>query len=220
MKIKFCGLYQDVHIAYANEIKPDYVGFVFWNKSRRYVTADKARELRNQLDSGIQVVGVFVDEDIDRIIDLYQSGIIDMAQLHGAENDIYIRKLQEQGITVIKAYVLADKDEVTHETTDEATDDAIIQAENSIADYILFDAGKGEGKTFDWELLKEIKREYFLAGGLNLSNIGEVIENLNPFAVDVSSGIETDGEKDKSKMEQFAHVIRAVENYRCRESEI
>ncbi|MBR1573151.1 MAG: phosphoribosylanthranilate isomerase, partial [Lachnospiraceae bacterium] len=188
MKIKFCGLYQDVHIAYANEIKPDYVGFVFWNKSRRYVTPSKARQLRQQLNADIKVVGVFVDEDIENVISLHESGIIDIAQLHGAEDDTYIRKLQEHGITVIKAYVVSNNS------------GAIIQAENSIADYILFDAGKGEGKTFDWELLKGIKREYFLAGGLNLSNIGEVIENLNPFAVDVSSGIETDGAKDRTKM--------------------
>lgn len=200
MKIKFCGLYQDAHIAYANEIKPDYVGFVFWNKSRRYVTADKARELRNQLDSGIQVVGVFVDEDIDRIIDLYQSRIIDMAQLHGAEDDIYIKRLQEIGIPVIKAYVVSNNSDI------------IVQAQNSIADYILFDAGKGDGKTFDWELLRDFNRDYFLAGGLNLSNIREVTQNIKPFAVDVSSGIETDGEKDKSKMEEFARVIRDAEN--------
>ena len=200
MKIKFCGLYQDAHIAYANEIKPDYVGFVFWDKSRRYVTADKARELRNQLDSGIQVVGVFVDEDIDRIIDLYQSGIIDVAQLHGAEDDIYIKRLQEIGIPVIKAYVVSNNSDI------------IVQAQNSIADYVLFDAGKGDGKTFDWELLRDFNRDYFLAGGLNLSNIREVTQNIKPFAVDVSSGIETNGEKDKSKMEQFARMIRDVEN--------
>jgi phosphoribosylanthranilate isomerase len=196
MKIKFCGLYQDAHIAYANEIKPDYVGFVFWNKSRRYVTADKARELRNQLDSGIQVVGVFVDEDIDRIIDLYQSGIIDMAQLHGAEDDTYIKRLQEIGIPVIKAYVVLNNSTI------------IMQAQNSIADYVLLDAGKGDGKTFDWELLKDFNRDYFLAGGLNLSNIREVTQNIKPFAVDVSSGIETDGEKDRFKMEQFAQMVR------------
>ena len=200
MKIKFCGLYQDAHIAYANEIKPDYVGFVFWNKSRRYVTADKARELRNQLNSSIQVVGVFVDEDIDRIIDLYQLGIIDEAQLHGAEDDIYIKRLQEIGIPVIKAYVVSNNSDI------------IVQAQNSIADYALFDAGKGDGKTFDWELLRDFNRDYFLAGGLNLSNIREVTQNVKPFAVDVSSGIETDGEKDKSKMEQFARVIRDAEN--------
>ncbi len=200
MKIKFCGLYQDAHIAYANEIKPDYVGFVLWNKSRRYVTADKARELRNQLDSGIQVVGVFVDEDIDRIIDLYQSGIIDVAQLHGAEDDTYIKRLQEIGIPVIKAYVVSNNSDI------------IVQAQNSIADYVLFDAGKGDGKTFDWELLRDFDRDYFLAGGLNLSNIREVTQNIKPFAVDVSSGIETDGEKDRFKMEQFARVIRDVEN--------
>lgn len=200
MKIKFCGLYQDAHIAYANEIKPDYVGFVFWNKSRRYVTADKARELRNQLDSGIQVVGVFVDEDIDRIIDLYQSGIIDMAQLHGTEDDIYIKRLQEIGIPVIKAYVVSNNSDI------------IVQAQNSIADYVLFDAGKGDGKTFDWELLRDFNRDYFLAGGLNLSNIREVTQNIKPFAVDVSSGIETSGEKDESKMKQFARVIRDEEN--------
>lgn len=200
MKIKFCGLYQDAHIAYANEIRPDYVGFVLWNKSRRYVTADKARELRNQLDSGIQVVGVFVDEDIDRIIDLYQSGIIDVAQLHGAEDDTYIKRLQEIGIPVIKAYVVSNNSDI------------IVQAQNSIADYVLFDAGKGDGKTFDWELLRDFDRDYFLAGGLNLSNIREVTQNIKPFAVDVSSGIETDGEKDRFKMEQFARVIRDVEN--------
>jgi phosphoribosylanthranilate isomerase len=196
MKIKFCGLYQDAHIAYANEIKPDYVGFVFWNKSRRYVTADKARELRNQLDSGIQVVGVFVDEDIDRIIDLYQSGIIDVAQLHGAEDDTYIKRLREIGIPVIKAYVVSNNSDI------------IVQAQNSIADYVLFDAGKGDGKTFDWELLRDFNRDYFLAGGLNLSNIREVTQNIKPFAVDVSSGIETDGEKDRFKMKQFAQMVR------------
>ena len=123
-------------------------------------------------------------------------GIVDLVQLHGAEDEDYLQKLRK--ITdkpIIKAFIIRSPEDVE-------------RAESSTADYILLDGGKGEGKSFDWSLLKDIKRPYFLAGGLNPDNASEAVKTLKPFAVDVSTGIETDGKKDSEKMTAFAAAVR------------
>ncbi len=198
-KIKFCGLTRPCDIAAANEIKPDYVGFVFAPNSKRRVGYKQAVDLKNLLSKDIKAVGVFLNEDIEQVISLLNLGIIDAAQLHGDESVDYIRRIQQEtGKPVIKAFRI-------HSEADVAA------AEETIADYIILDAGTGEGKTFDWNLVEQFQKPYFLAGGLKPENVKEAMRQLHPYALDVSTGIETDGLKDKQKMADFAATVRKEE---------
>lgn len=198
-KIKLCGLSRLCDIQAANICKPDYIGFVFAPKSKRYINPQQAEVLKKELLPNILSVGVFVNDDITKISDLLNNGIIDIAQLHGNESNEYIKKLRTlTNKTIIKAFSIKSEFD-------------IISAQNSLADYVLLDTGNGgTGMVFNWEFTKNIKRPYFLAGGLNLENIKSAVETLNPYAVDVSSGIETDGFKDKEKMVEFVKIIREI----------
>lgn len=195
-KIKLCGLSRMQDIETANQLKPDFIGFVFAQNSKRRVSHLKAAELKSKLNSDIKSVGVFLDDDLDMVGALMNLGIVDMVQLHGSEDEEYIAKLRT--ITdkpIIKAFIINSIDDVK-------------KAEKSTADYILLDGGKGSGKAFDWTLLKDIKRPYFLAGGLNPNNAADAVASLKPYAVDVSTGIETDGFKDAEKMTAFVSAVR------------
>lgn len=195
-KIKLCGLSRPCDIEAANERKPDYIGFVFALKSKRYVTYEKAMELKSLLSPEIQAVGVFVNEHPQNVAKLLRGGIIDIAQLHGDEDEDYITQLRLlTDKPIIKAFRIA-------------TANDIKTAKQSTADYILLDSGAGTGTVFDWGLVKSIRRPYFLAGGLDLGNVADAVKALHPFAVDVSSGIETDGVKDKTKMAAFVAAVR------------
>ena len=198
-KIKLCGLSRPCDIEAANELNPDYIGFVFASKSKRYVTYEKATELKSRLSPEIQAVGVFVNEHPENVAKLLQDGIIDIAQLHGGEDEDYITQLR----------LLTDKPIIKAFRIETAND--IKTAEQSTADYILLDSGAGTGTVFDWNLVKSIRRPYFLAGGLDACNVADAVKVLRPFAVDVSSGIETDAAKDKSKMAAFAAAVRKEE---------
>lgn len=195
-KIKLCGLSRQCDIEWANELKPDYIGFVFWSKSKRNVSPEKAKELKALLSPDIKAVGVFVNEPVQNVAKLLNNNIIDIAQLHGSEDEEYISKLRTlTNKPIIKAFLLKSKDDAQ-------------KAEKSTADHILLDSGMGTGKGFDRSLLKNISRPYFLAGGLYPENVADAIETLSPFAVDVSSGIETDNFKDKNKMAAFVKAVR------------
>lgn len=195
-KIKLCGLSRPCDIRAANELKPEYVGFVFSQASRRYVAPDEAARLKKLLSPDILAVGVFVGERHETVEALLSDGIIDIAQLHGNEDAAYIEGLKARtGRPVIRAFRIAG-----------AAD--IAAATESPADYILLDSGAGTGKVFDWTLIQSVKRPYFLAGGLTPDNIGQAVAKLRPFAVDVSSGIETDGVKDSTKMASFVAAVR------------
>jgi len=198
-KIKLCGLSRPCDIEVANTLKPEYIGFVFASKSRRYVSPEKAVQLKQMLSKDIQAVGVFVNESVETVARLLDKNMIDIAQLHGEEDDNYIKNLRTlTDKPIIKAFrIRNDKD--------------IIEAQNSTADYILLDSGAGTGEVFDWVLIQNIRRIYFLAGGLGLNNIRKAINELHPFAVDVSSGIETNGVKDKEKMAEFIAAVREEE---------
>ena len=198
-KIKLCGLSRPCDIEAANELKPDYIGFVFAPKSKRYATPEKAMELKSLLAAEIQTVGVFVNEKPENIAKLLQDGIIDIAQLHGAEDEDYITRLRQ---LTDKPIIKACRIETTYD---------IENAEQSTADYILLDSGAGTGTVFDWQLIQNIKRPYFLAGGLSPDNAADAINTLHPYAVDVSSGIETNGLKDKTKMAAFVAAVRKEE---------
>lgn len=196
VKVKFCGIKRIEDIDICNELKPDYIGFVFFDKSKRFIKPIDAKALKEKLNKNILAVGVFVNETIDKIVEIVNEDIINLIQLHGDENDEYIRHLKEMvKVPIVKAFKILSKND-------------IIEANESIADCVLLDSGAGTGMTFDWELIKGIKRDYFLAGGLNVNNVVEAIEKLKPFAVDVSSGIETDGVKDKNKMIEFIRRLK------------
>lgn len=195
-KIKLCGLSRPCDMTAANELRPEYIGFVFSKKSKRYVTPQKAKELKSLLHPKIKAVGVFVDENPEAVARLLNDDVIDMAQLHGSEDEDYIRRLRcltDQPI--IKAFCIATLKDMT-------------KAESCTADHVLLDSGAGTGNVFDWNLLRNIKRPYFLAGGLGICNVENAVKLLHPFAVDVSSGIETNGVKDKMKMAAFVAAVR------------
>lgn len=197
-KIKLCGLSRACDIRAANELKPDYIGFVFAPKSRRYVPPEKAAELKRMLDPQIRAAGVFVDEDQQVIEELVRQGVIDAVQLHGREDEAYIHSLRERlgSSLIIQAFSIR-------------TEQDARRAAQSIADLILVDSpGGGTGKVFEWELLRKIRRPYFLAGGLTPENAGDAVSLLRPYGVDVSSGIETDGYKDRDKMAEFVLAVR------------
>lgn len=194
-KIKMCGLSRDVDIEAANDIKPEHIGFVFWKKSRRFVTDEQAEHLKSMLLPEITSVGVFLDDDIDHIVSLAKNGIIDMIQLHGHEDESYIEALRWRTNTpVIKAFIINAPIDIK-------------KAETSTADHILLDAGTGSGDSLDWSIIGHVKRHYYLAGGLTPKNVAAAIEKLHPYAVDVSSGIETDGLKDPKKMRLFKEAV-------------
>lgn len=198
-KIKLCGLSRLCDIEAVNELKPEYIGFVFAQKSRRYVAPEKAEELKQHLRSDIIAVGVFVNEEPELVADLLNRGTIDATQLHGQEDEDYIGRLR----------MLTDKQLIKAFRID--TEQDILAAQSCLADYVLLDSGTGgTGTVFDWSLIRRISRPYFLAGGLGVNNIRKALDALAPYAVDVSSGIESEGLKDKSKMAEFVHAVRSV----------
>jgi phosphoribosylanthranilate isomerase len=199
-KIKICGLFREQDIEFANEAKPDFTGFVFAEKSKRFVNAKQAENLRKNLAKEITPVGVFVNAKIDDIISLQKNGIIDIIQLHGNEPDEYIKKLKTKcEAKIIQALNLTNNSQLSTLNSQLST--------LQLCNYTLLDAPTpGSGHAFNWECLQgmDLSKNVFLAGGVNLQNIKEALK-LNPFAVDVSSGAETDGVKDREK------VLRLVE---------
>lgn len=194
MKIKICGLFQEADIDYVNEAKPDYIGFVF-AKSKRQVDYHQAKLLKSKLDSTIKAVGVFVDSDIDKIIDLVNDKIIDIVQLHGSETSQYIKKLKQHiDVPVIKAIkVTGSKD--------------LNDLDYPVDYYLLDNQTSGSGKAFDWSLIKELDKPFFLAGGIDLNNLDEAISKAG-YGIDVSSGVETNGVKDHNKIMEMVRRTR------------
>ena len=198
MEIKLCGLTREEDIKCANELVPGFIGFVFWRPSKRYISPEKAIKLKQMLLPKIKAVGVFVDEDVKVIADCLNRGIIDVAQLHGSEDETYIKRLRVlTDKPIIKAFKVRSRDDLPG-------------IKSSSADYVLLDSGTGSGNVFDWDLIKSIERPYFLAGGLNTTNVEEAIRTIKPYAIDVSSGIETEGKKDPEKMKEFVSIARKV----------
>ena len=202
VKIKLCGFTRPEDIKVVNEVRPDYIGFVF-AKSRRQVNGEKAAQLKKSLDPGIKAVGVFVNEEPERIARLCMQGIIDLVQLHGDEEDKYVSVLRSRVPNqIIRAIRMRGPE-------------AIKQAEKITCDYLLLDAYHkeqygGSGESFNWTMIGEIARPYFLAGGIDCDNVIQAITQLKPYGVDISSGIETDGQKDARKIREIVTRIRSV----------
>jgi len=222
-KIKICGLRRPEDIEAVNKYKPEYVGFVFYKKSKRYVTEEQAEKLRELLDEKISSAGVFVNADKAEILRLMRKGIISVAQLHGNESEDYIRELKEElqkpgifsdrkeymtGGEIIKAFVFKNLKE--EDAVRKSAWRILEEAGKSPADYILFDNGYGSGETFDWSILRDFDKPYFLAGGLNPENVSGAVKMLHPYAVDVSSGVEEDGYKNPEKIREFIEKVRML----------
>lgn len=211
-KIKICGLRRIEDIEYVNEFLPDYIGFIFFQKSKRYIGKEEAKKLKNLLNSNIKAVGVFVNQEIEEILTLCKEEIIDIIQLHGEETTEYISVLKEelrqagilQKISIIKAFRIRDKQDM----------ESAIKMQRQV-DYLLLDAyGKdaygGTGESFNHEIIPRDMPPYFLAGGIQESNIENIIKATHPFAVDLSSGVETEGFKDKEKIKKIIEIVRNI----------
>lgn len=196
-KIKLCGMMCETDIETANRLQPDLVGFVFAKKSRRYVTDEQAAGLRRALSDRIPAAGVFVNEEISHVVRLLQLGVINVVQLHGGENEEYLKELRKQtDAPIIRAFRIREREDIAKvRAFDENTK-------------LLLDAGSGDGMTFRWEWLKDADFDFYLAGGLTIENVAEAVRIYHPYGVDVSSGIETDGRKDIRKMEAFVRNVR------------
>ena len=194
-KIKICGLFRDEDIDFVNAALPDYAGFVFFEKSHRNVNIEAAKRFRAKLDRNIKSVGVFVDEPIENMLKYYLGETLDVLQLHGSEDNEYISKLRALTDNEIwQAFKIRSEED-------------ILKANSSAADMLVLDNGKGTGQSFDWSLLKNVERPFFLAGGINSDNISEALK-ICPYGIDVSSGAETDKIKDKDKINYIVKECR------------
>ena len=200
-KVKICGLRREEDVRYVNRYLPDFAGFVF-AKSKRKVTKETAKQLREQMDDRILAVGVFVNASLEEIRELCEEGIIQMIQLHGDENRGYMEALRDllPGVPVIRAVRVRNRRQVE-------------EAEALPCDYLLLDSWSegqygGSGKQFDKDLVPALSKPFFLAGGLTADNVAENIRRCRPWAVDVSSAVETEGWKDEAKIREFLEHSR------------
>ena len=198
-RIKICGLSRPCDIEYVNEAKPDYCGFIInFPKSIRNVSPKTVSELVKNLSPDTTPVGVFVNEPQETILKLIAQGTINHIQLHGQEDGAYIRELRERAdreITIIKAFKVRSGEDLA-------------AAQNSSADLVLLDNGTGTGQTFDWSLIRGIDRPFLLAGGLSPENLAEAVSQVRPWGVDLSSGVETGGVKDRRKVLAAVRAVR------------
>lgn len=199
MKIKLCGMFRDCDIDFADEAKPDYIGFILgFPKSHRNIDRETAQRLRSRLSTEITAVGVFVNSPETTCAEYANCGIIDVIQLHGQEDADYIRRLRKlTDAPIIKAAKIRAPEDI-----------ALVQSLG--ADYVLLDNGTGTGEMFDHSLLEgaEISQPFFLAGGLTPDNLRNAMERIQPYCVDLSSGVETDRVKDRDKMLAAVRIIR------------
>ena len=195
-KIKVCGLKSMEDVGIMNEFLPDYCGFIVdFPSSHRSITKQVAENLSKELNPRIKTVGVFVNSPVEDVIELLNIGVIQIAQLHGNEDEDYIHEVQAKtNKPVIKAIIVRDEFDV-------------LRGKSSPADFILLDGGKGSGDVFDWNLIMDIKRDFFLAGGLGEDNLKKAIQTLHPYGVDLSSSLETDGKKDREKIQRIMKIM-------------
>ena len=215
-KVKLCGMRRVEDILIANEVKPDFVGFIFAPNRKRTITHEQAALMKKALDPSIPNVGVFINNPLEEVVGLYQDGIIDHIQLHGTEDDQYIAELKRR-LSNVERVLIAKGEEAEEQTLmikafQVTSMEDIERANGSTADLVLLDSGNGgTGESFDWSLLQHVSRPYILAGGLTPDNVAHAVNALHPYAVDTSSGTETDGIKSASKMKKFVEEVRRVD---------
>ena len=190
-KVKICGLSNIEAVETAVSAGADYIGFVF-APSKRQVTVEQATELAEIIPANVKKVGVFVSPNRTELLEAIEKDGLDLVQIHAQVADDLFENLPCASIQAVQV------DGDGHVT-------------NSQADYLLFDAPvAGSGQTFDWGQLDtaELSQSFFIAGGLNEDNVVRAIQHFSPFAVDVSSGVETDGQKDHEKIRRFIERVK------------
>jgi phosphoribosylanthranilate isomerase len=216
MKIKFCGLRRPEDIEYANQTRPDYIGFVF-AKSKRQVSPELAGQLVVGLKEGMKKVGVFVNAPLEEILEAVRLAKLDVVQLHGDEGPVEIQAVKD-ALVGVGTGTIGRIPEIWKavRTTDAAV---LLAADGLEVDRLLLDAftpgmAGGTGVVADWNMIRGVKgqltKPFFLAGGLNAGNLEEAVYAVEPYGIDLSSGIETDGFKDLSKMEAIIEIIERV----------
>ena len=198
-KIKICGLFRPCDIEYVNAVRPDWCGFIVnFPKSHRNRTPDQVRALRRGLAEGVVPVGVFVDQPVEDVAALLNDGTISVAQLHGHEDAAYIAALRAAapGHPVWRAFKVRGPEDLE-------------AAGASPADLVILDNGYGTGETFDWSMAGGVARPFLLAGGLTPENIPDAIRLLHPYGLDISSGVETDKQKDPEMRAAVAAARKA-----------
>lgn len=208
-KVKICGITNLEDARFASGALADYLGFIFYPESPRYIEPAKAGAINNWIE-GPQKVGVFVNQPLDDVNRIVKETGMDMVQLHGNESPDYCNLVD---LPIIKAI------HISENTTVQELQDRISEY-SSVVDYLLFDTkitGQwgGTGEKFDWKILESITNEipFFLSGGLNSSNIRESIDIVHPNVVDLSSGLEeSPGLKDFDKIEEFFEIMRDIWN--------
>lgn len=199
VRIKICGLRRPEDVQAVNQYRPDLCGFIFAKGRRRYVEPETAAGLQKMLDPSVKSVGVFVDSPAEEILETARLVGMNMIQLHGQEGEDMVRELKARtGLPVIKAFSVSSAEDLR-------------KASESCADLILLDSGKGgTGEMFDWSLLRQMERPFILAGGLSPENLENAVRRIRPYAVDISSGVETDGWKDPGKIGACVDIIRRM----------
>jgi phosphoribosylanthranilate isomerase len=220
-RVKLCGMFRMEDVDAVAQAQPDLCGFIVdFPKSHRSITPKQLFQLGEHLleyetagmicNGGvcrmphtIYRVGVFVDYPMDALVGLVRQGSVDLVQLHGSETNAYVEELRERtGVGVIQAFRVRDPSDVQ-------------RAEASLADMVLLDNGQGTGRQFDWSLVSAVRRPFMLAGGLGPENVAQAIEEVRPWGVDMSSGVETDKLKDSEKMATAVEVVRASSKRWC-----
>jgi len=204
-RIKICGITNKIDACYAAGLGVDMIGFVFYKKSKRYVTPAVAEDIINELPPFVGRVGVFVDEKKEDVVKIAEDAGLDILQFHGSESPEYCAYFKDK-YKVIKAFRLATRADLKN-------------VNNYDTDYYLFDTHKdgcagGTGESFDWGMLKdfEILKPMILSGGLSPENVQGAIREVAPFAVDVSSGVESaPGKKNPELVKKFIANVRKVE---------
>jgi phosphoribosylanthranilate isomerase len=204
-RIKICGITNKVDALAAADLGVDMLGFVFYGKSKRCVAPKMARDIVNELPESILKVGVFVDEERDKVLDIAADVSLDILQLHGDETPEYCALLKDD-YKVMKAFRIKDNTSLRN-------------INGYTADFYLFDTYQksspgGTGETFDWKLLKdfEVLKPFFLSGGLSPDNVGKAISEVAPYGVDASSGIESSpGKKDIGLLKKFVTNVRRLD---------
>lgn len=201
MKLKLCGIRRAQDVDMINKVSPDFIGYIFYEKSRRYISPENAKKLNEMLNEGISPVGVFVNKSVEETAEIANGLSLKAVQLHGDEDESYIRRLRElYGGEIWKAVRVQGLEDIQ-------------KCVGYSADMLLLDAFTpnygGSGKRIDLSFVKkaDLKRPFFLAGGINAQNLGEILSEISPCGIDVSSGFETEGIKDENKLMEFINIF-------------
>jgi len=208
LKIKVCGMRNPENISGVVAALPDYMGFIFYPKSKRFVGFEPSTEILAVVPDSVKKVGVFVDEVPEKVIETVREWKLDVAQLHGNESPEYCKQIKNSGIAVFKAF-----------SVDESFDFTMLKAYSGVCDYFLFDTkGQlpgGTGQKFNWQLLEnyQVDVPFFLSGGIGPEDMDIIRQFIHPqlFGIDINSGFEiSPALKDVKKVKNFISGIRKL----------